>query len=298
VGIKIFKPEIYLGSTKLRADKISRMSLKTIQDKIGSNYLHVEHKKDILEMSLLVSKKTLNKEKIKPDFLIFVSQGQDDIFPSAAESLASKLGLGKNILVLTLSSGCSGFVQALIVANKLLNNKNKNGLIVCAEKYSKYISKNDIKTRILFSDAASATIVKHNNKNNFYRENYGHDGKNASSLMVKNINGSNRLKMNGQNVFLFGINNIPESIKRISKNLTIDKYLMHNASKIMIDAIVKKSSIDPKKICTSFHLTGNTVSSSIPLLINLNYRKLLNKKILMSGFGVGLSWASIVMKFI
>jgi 3-oxoacyl-[acyl-carrier-protein] synthase III len=298
MGFKIFKPSIYLGNKKLRADKIFKKSLKIISEKIGSKYLHLEDKKNILEMSFFVSKKTLIKEKIKPNFLIFVSQGQDNIFPSAAESLASKLGLNKNTLVLTLSAGCSGFVQALILSNKLLNKKNKNGLIVCAEKYSKYISKDDVKTKILFSDAASATIVQYKSKNNFYDEDYGHDGNNANSLMVKNNNGLNNLIMNGQKVFLFGINNVPESIKKISEKLTIDKYLIHNASKIMLDTIIKKTLINPKKVCTSFHITGNTVSSSIPLLINLNYKTLLNKKVLLSGFGVGLSWATIAIKWI
>ena len=66
----------------------------------------------------------------------------------------------------------------------------------------------------------------------------------------------------------------------------------------MLDSIVKKSLINPIKVYNSFHITGNTVSSSIPLLINLNYKKLLNKNILLSGFGVGLSWATIAIKWI
>ena len=64
----------------------------------------------------------------------------------------------------------------------------------------------------------------------------------------------------------------------------------------MLDSIIEKSLIDPKKVSNSFHITGNTVSSSIPLLINLSYKNLKNKNILMSGFGVGLSWATIVIK--
>ena len=100
-------------------------------------------------------------------FLIFVSQGQDDVFPSCAEKLAYQLKLDKNVLVLTISSGCSGFVQALSLANKLLNKKSNNGLIVCAEKYSKYISKQDLKTRVLFSDSASATLVQFHKKKLF-----------------------------------------------------------------------------------------------------------------------------------
>jgi 3-oxoacyl-[acyl-carrier-protein] synthase-3 len=298
VGIKIFKPSIYLGNTKLSVENISKISKRVIEDTIGSKFIHVENKKNILEMSYTAAKNALNKEKQKPNFLIFVCQGQDGTFPSSAERLAFMLGLKKNTLILTISAGCSGFVQALILANKLLNEKNKNGLIVCVEKYSKYISQNDIKTRVLFSDAASATFVQFKNKKNYHYEIFGHQGDNSDALMIKKINGMDKLIMNGQKVFLFGMNNVPYGIKKISKKIIIDKYLIHPGSKIMLDAIIKKSFINPTKVCNSFNVTGNTVSSSIPLLININYKKLLNKNVLMSGFGVGLSWATIAIKWI
>ena len=113
------------------------------------------------------------------------------------------LGLKKNTLVLTVSAGCSGFVQAIILANKLLDKKNRNGLIICAEKYSQYISQNDIKTRVLFSDAASATFVQFNTKQNYQHETFGHEGNDSDAIMTKKINGKNKLSMNGQKVFLF-----------------------------------------------------------------------------------------------
>ena len=298
MGIKIFKPSIYLGNTKIKIEKLIRVKKKIIENKIGSSIIHVENKKSILEMSYNAANKILKKEKLKVSFLIFVSQGQDDVFPSCAEKLAYQLKLDKNVLVLTISSGCSGFVQALSLANKLLNKKSNNGLIVCAEKYSKYISKQDLKTRVLFSDSASATLVQFHKKKNYFYELFGHEGSNSDSLMVKKINGEDRLQMNGQKVFLFGINNVPQGIKKISRKIKIDKYLIHPGSKIMLDNVIKKSSINPLNVCNSFHVTGNTVSTSIPLLINLNYNNLANKNVLMSGFGVGLSWATIAIKWI
>ncbi len=298
MGIKIFKPSLYLGNKKIRVQNLIKIKKNIIDDKIGSNTLHVENKKNILEMSYVAAKQTLTKYKLKPNFLIFVSQGQDDIFPSCAEKLAHRLKINKNALVLTISSGCSGFVQAVILANKLLNKEMKNGLIICAEKYSKYISEKDFKTRVLFSDAASATFVQFKNKKNFLHEIFGHEGNNGDALCVKKINKNDKLFMNGQKVFLFGINNIPDGIKKISSKFKIDKYLIHPGSKVMLDTIVKKSSLNPLKVCNSFHITGNTVSSSIPLLININYKNLINKNVLLSGFGVGLSWATIAIKWI
>ena len=141
--------------------------------------------------------KSHQKNNVKLSFLIFVSQGQDSILPSVAENLAFRLGLKNMILVLTISSGCSGFVQALSVAEKFLCSKNNAGIIVCAEKYSKYIAENDLKTKVLFSDAASATIVKFTPRKNYYLESFGYDGKNYNALKVSN----GKLEMNGQKNF-------------------------------------------------------------------------------------------------
>lgn len=296
MGIKIFRPEIYLGNKTLSTLNFSKKHKNYIKEKIGSTKIHVETKKNILEMATEAARKAIYVNKIIPSFLILVSQGQDNVLPSCAEQLATNLNLDKNILVITISSGCSGFVQSIIISNKLLEKKNQYGMIVCAEKYSKYIKNNNFKTRLLFSDAASATIIKYIKKKNILSLNYGFDGKNASSLEI--CKKRNILNMNGTNIFLFGINNIPNSIKKISSKFKIDKYLIHNGSKIMVDEIIKKSQIQKSKAFTSYHVTGNTVSSSIPLLLNINYKKFKkNQNILLSGFGVGLSWATLLLKW-
>ena len=311
MGIKIIKPEIYLGNKKISTISISNKYKSQIKNKIGSKYVHIETKKNILEMATFVAKKLLKKEKLSAEFLIFVSQGQDKIFPSAAEKLAKNLNLSKNTLVFTLSSGCSGFVQALILSDSLLKTKYKNGLIVCAEKYSKYMEKNNVKTRLLFSDAASATLVLRSNQENILGIDHGYNGSDSDSLKVDDLTGKNLLTMDGSKVFLFGISTIPESIKKLNKSNHVDKYLIHNGSKIMLDTIIKKSNIllykknlseneeiKNKNVINSFNITGNTISSSIPLLVNISYNELIGKNVLMSGFGVGLSWASILIKWI
>ena len=88
-----------------------------------------------------------------------------------------------------------------------------------------------------------------------------------------------------------------EALNVISHSSIIDKYLIHNGSKFLIDSLSKKIKNSDNKILTSFHVTGNTVSSSIPLLINLHYNKLINQNVLLSGFGVGLSWATLLIKW-
>lgn len=297
MGIKIQKPIIYLGSEKTRISEISNFSKKTIITKIGSQYIHKENNKNLLDIACLVGSKAI-KNKIKPKIIILVSQTQDKIFPSIAEQIAEKLEVDRNTLVFTLSSGCSGFVQALYLANKLLDTVKKSALIICVEKYSKYIDKNDLKTKVLFSDAGSATLVEFTKDKNLLSENFGFDGNNCHSLSVNKKKGKNFLIMDGNKVFNFGLSNIPQSIKKCSLNFKIDKYIIHPGSKYMLDSIVKKSSISKKKVLNSFNITGNTVSTSIPLIISKYYSKLKKKNIiLLSGFGVGLSWATILIKW-
>ncbi len=298
MGVKIERPSIYLGSKKINLYSIAKKYKKIISEKIGSQFIHIEKKKTILEMAYEACRKFKKKTKdIK--FLIFVSQGQDLILPSCAEELSEMLGLNKETFILTISSGCSGFVQALYVSNKLLDINNNCGLIVCVEKYSKYIQKTDLKTRVLFSDAASATIVRFTNKQNILKSNFGYDGINSSALNINKHKKNDLLYMDGNKVFMFGINNIPKSIKKITnKNLKIDKYLIHNGSKLLVEVLSNKIKDSKDKILTSFHITGNTVSSSIPLLIHTHFNKLKSKKIIISGFGVGLSWATLLIKWV
>jgi 3-oxoacyl-[acyl-carrier-protein] synthase-3 len=298
MGIKIEKPSIYLGSKKQNLSSFAKKYESVVVDKIGSKHIHIENEKNILQMAFSACKKINNFQEIS--FLIFVSQSQDKILPSCAESLSEKLKLKKNIFVFTISSGCSGFVQALHLANNLLDKNNKMGLIVCAEKYSKFISKKDFKTRVLFSDAASATLVRYSKKNNVLNTDFGYDGLNSNALEVDSRSGKNTLLMDGNKIFLFAINNVPLSIKKVTKNnkILVDKYLVHNGSKFLIDTLSKKIPNSHKKFLTSFHITGNTVSNSIPLLINLHFNKLKKKKIILSGFGVGLSWATLLIEWI
>jgi 3-oxoacyl-[acyl-carrier-protein] synthase-3 len=301
VGIKIFKPLIYLGNKEVFLKNILKNKSYDLKNKIGSERIHIETRKSILEMAINVSKKCINLYKINPKFLILVSQGQEKKLPSYAEEVAHKCQIDQNCLVLTISSGCSGFVQSIYLANKLLSKKMNQGLIICAEKYSNYIKNSDFKTKLLFSDAASATFVKYSKNKNILNSYFGFDGKDSNSLqIIKDKNNKEILNMNGNKVFLFSIKNIPKILKKIlKKHKHIKYYFIHPGSKILLDTIIKKSHIDYSKVPTSFHITGNTVSTSIPLLLKNNYNLIKKNDItLMSGFGVGLSHATILVKWV
>ena len=300
MGIEISKPFVYLGNKKIPLKKILKNKSNVIKNKIGSKNIHIEENKSVLEMGINITKKFIKHHKADPKFLILVSQGQEKRFPSFAEEMAYNCGISNDCFVFTVSSGCSGFSQSLYLANNLLSKKIDQGIIVCVEKYSNYIRNNDFKTKILFSDAASATFVRFNKKNNLLKSFHGFDGQNSNSLEVTNDKNREFLNMDGNKVFLFSIKNIPLIIKKITnKYKDINYFLIHPGSKILLDTVIEKSGINSRKVPTTFHITGNTVSTSIPLLLKDNFSKLKkNDKILISGFGVGLSHATMLLRWI
>ena len=300
MGIEISKPFVYLGNKKIPLKTILKNKSNVIKNKIGSKNIHIEENKSVLEMGVNITKKCIKHHKSDPKFLILVSQGQEKRFPSFAEEMAYNCGISNDCFVFTVSSGCSGFSQSLYLANKLLSKKIDQGIIVCVEKYSNYIRNNDFKTNVLFSDAASATFVRFSKKNNLLKSFHGFDGQNSSSLEVTNDKKREFLNMDGNKVFLFSIKNIPLIIKKITnKYKDINFFLIHPGSKNLLDTVIEKSGINSRKVPTSFHITGNTVSTSIPLLLKDNFSKLKkNDKILISGFGVGLSHATLLLRWI
>jgi 3-oxoacyl-[acyl-carrier-protein] synthase-3 len=111
--------------------------------------------------------------------------------------------------------------------------------------------------------------------------------------------------MNGSNVALFAIKRVPETIKKLLKMTNnrvnnIDKFIFHQASKYVLDNIYQKLKINKQKIFENYKFLGNTTSSSIPIALKMASSKNIlkdNSKIILCGFGVGLSWASVLLKW-
>ena len=177
-----------------------------------------------------------------------------------------------------------------------------------AEAYSKIIDKNDRNTKCLFSDAATATLVsnKGNITSGMYK--FGTNGDYFDRLIVNNTNSSSsseqpHLYMDGRAIFNFTVSTIPGEIDEICKmnhvkKSDIDYFLLHQASQFVIESIAKKTGESPEKFVNYLYKFGNTVSSSIPIAL----KELLKAetrsdtmRVVISGFGVGLSWASTIL---
>ena len=168
-----------------------------------------------------------------------------------------------------------------------------------AETYSKYIPDDDLSLRSIFGDGASATIIDEEVAAKIGHFHFGTDGGGAEKLIVRD----ERLSMDGPEIFAFSLGIAPETVKSVlAKNkLTVDDidlFVFHQANKYMLRTIQKVLELPEEKFYIDLRNTGNTVSGTIPIaLCQLNEAGRLRPgmKVLLMGFGVGLSWGATVI---
>jgi len=261
---------------------------------------------NVISLSIKSAKKIITKKnKDKIGFVLFVTQTSPFKLPSVSCLIQHKLGLPNNIFATDINMGCSGFIYALKLAESLVNiNKSKQlGLIICSDTYTKYISKNNRSCRPIFSDSSASILVGKSKNNNIGPFDFGVDGSGFSDLLLKD--NSNNIFMNGPKIALFTLKKIPFIINSFIKKNKISKekiklMALHQASKYIYEQLKKRIDINQEKFIKNFDNIGNTVSSSIPLLLEkANKEKKIKKgdTIIACGFGVGLSWGIVKIKW-
>jgi len=234
------------------------------------------------------------------DALVVVTQNPDGMgLPHTAAILQHKLGLSSEVAAFDISLGCSGFVYGLSILRGLMEQAGlKNGVLVTADPYSRVVNRDDRITSLLFGDAATATWLSDDAEWFFRQPLLETDGSGRDSLFVDE---NKELHMNGRQVFNFAAVRVPKQIDRYLKKESlqpqdIDLFCLHQGSAAIVDAISRRYSEVQERFLKDINDTGNTVSSSIPLLLE---KYVLDKdidRVLICGFGVGLSWATNVIE--
>lgn len=239
--------------------------------------------------------------------IIVVTQTPDYQLPHTAAVVQDKIGLSKSVASFDLSLGCSGFVYGLSVIQSFMQaNGMKNGILVTAEQYSKYLGEGDRSTVPIFGDGAAATWISDQPRYLLGKSEFGSDGSGASDLIIRGSGTTGEelepLHMNGRAIFNFMMTVVPENIETcLEKNglgkSEIDLWVFHQASKFMLTSLAKRLKIEQEKLVIEVADIGNTTSSTIP--IALARTAFVSdgeaKNLFISGFGVGLSWASAVL---
>lgn len=256
------------------------------------------------------------------DVLLFMSQTADYRIPATAPILQHRLGLSIDTLCLDLSLGCSGFVFALSAAFAYASlDSVKRVLLLDGETFSKIVNKRDKVDWPLYGDGATATLIE---KGDFGESTFilKSDGSGKDAVIIRdgmrkkvtpescldkveedgNIRTGLEVFMDGMAVFNFAMKRVPKGIKEILEvtDTTMDEIdwlVFHQANKFMTDFFVKKLKFDPAKVPYCIQKYGNTSSTSIPLTIvsELHDKMKAGDRIVMSGFGAGLSWGTAML---
>lgn len=275
-----------------------------IADKIG--FCHVARKDAgdetsdlcVKAFAALLAKQPLKVEDV--DCIIVCTQNPDgNGLPHTAAVVHAKLGVGPGAAAFDISLGCSGYVYGLSVIQSFMqNNGFKNGLFFTSDPYSKILDQTDYDTELLFGDAATVTYLSERPMYRPLKFRFATNGSLRHSIQVNPE--TRKLSMLGGNVFKFTMTVVPDQIHAcLSDNgLTlddIDLFLLHQGSKFIVDNMSRKLGIPSERAPFEARDLGNTVSSTIPLMLE---RRLSNppRRILLSGFGVGLSWATTVLE--
>jgi 3-oxoacyl-[acyl-carrier-protein] synthase-3 len=234
------------------------------------------------------------------DCIVVCTQNPDGKgLPHTSAIVHRKLGLKDDVASFDISLGCSGYVYGLSVIISFMSlNGFGNGLLFTADPYSKILNSADRNTELLFGDAATCTWISGNPVFGMLKSRFATSGSGWDAIMIDEA--SEFLSMKGKDVFLFSMKKVPLQIEQCleDNSLTkpdIDLFILHQGSKYIVDNLMKQLQIPAEKVPFHARGYGNTISSSIPLVLK-DMLESKNNLILLSGFGVGLSWATTVLK--
>lgn len=233
------------------------------------------------------------------EFLCVCTQNGDYQLPQTSAILQSKLGIPKKCAAFDISLGCSGYVYSLHIAKSFMESCGlKKGLLFTSDPYSEIIDPNDKNTDLLFGDGATVTLLTDDPTFVLGDGVFETDGKMFEHLIKRD---NDRLVMNGRGIFNFAMLNVPVIVDKCLetnglKKKDIHLFLLHQASKYIIDNLCKRMKLDIRKVPFVVEDYGNTVSSSIPILLMKYLNKYDKKNILICGFGVGLSAAASILR--
>lgn len=304
--------------------------IKEVVDKIGvKERRFADENTCSSDLCFAAAEKLLNGMHIdrdEIDLLIFISQTPDYRMPATSVLLQERLKLSTSTITFDINLGCSAFLYGLTVAYSMITaGGNRKALILDGETRSKVYSQKDRKTGFLFGDGGVAALIEKGEKFGKSWFSLNSDGSRESLIKIPaggyrkmsscetvtekvvdeygNIRSEEQGYMNGADVFNFVIREVPRDFNRLLEysgtNVNmIDHFIFHQANSYINGFLAKKLKLPENKIPSTIEKFGNTSSVSIPLTIvsELANELSLHKRLLLSGFGVGLTWGTAVIE--
>tara|TARA_B110000046_G_scaffold34000_1_gene36629 strand:+ start:225 stop:1220 length:996 start_codon:yes stop_codon:yes gene_type:complete len=313
---KIIGTKITGIATVLPANKEDNLELKNLNSRqkeelikhTGIRFRHVAKEKE--QSGKVLIKSGIDKllhmlkwDKSSVDILIVVTQTAQSPIPSLACQIHGEMNFPTVTLAYDINSGCSGFVYGLHTASQLLaslDQEGKRAILCCGDVSTSLTEEGDMSVKPIFSDAVSAIGIEgcKNRESFFNLETFG-KGQNAIS-MQKSATGD-WMRMDGVDVFNYAVKYVPNNIKTLLERYSNERntpkmYVLHQANLLINNSIMKAIVAEKSEVPNSLYEYGNTASASIPLTLSLNWKFENSVWVVLSGFGVGFSIASALVR--
>ncbi len=274
------------------------------------------------DLGFFAAKDALSSARIKPDevdLIICSTYTPDMSFPSTACIIQDKLQ-AKNAGAFDLQAACSGFVYGLITsAQFIITGMCTTILLVASDVNSSIVDSEDYKVSTLFGDGAGAVVISRVPKGQgFLSHHFGSDGS-GGHLFYRPAGGSrlpashetvnkrlHYIQMDGQSLFRFGVETLVRSSLNVLEQANLDTedvdlFIPHQANLRIIKSGIQRLNIPLDKTFINVQKYGNTASATIPIALDESIKTGRLRKgdvVLLTGFGAGLTWASVLMKWI
>ena len=288
---------------------------------IKSRHIVADHEatSDMAYEASIKALKATGKSASDIDFILVATSTPDHFLPTTACLLQSRLKT-RHVMAFDLLAACSGFLYALVVADQFIKTGlHRNILVVGADVISRLLHFKDRQTSILFGDGAGAVILSRasSEDSQILNHHVASDG-DLSELLILPAGGSrlpithevlekekHHLRMHGRDIFKNAVRSMTESCTKVLKqaNLSISDihwFIPHQANIRIIESVAKQLTFPMEKVITNIDRTGNTSAGSIPIALDeavLKNQIQRGQRVLMTTFGGGLTYGSLLMKF-
>ena len=259
---------------------------------------------DTSHMSFEAAKEAMANANISGedlDLIIVATVTPDQTFPSVSSMLQHQLGAHK-AAAMDISAACAGFIYGLITAKQFIDTGAfKHVLVIGTEKLSKITDWNDRNTAVLFGDGSGAAVLGNVSDNRgILSFELGADGSGGEHIKHDEF-----LRMNGREVFKFAVRQMGESSLSVVekaglKKEDVDFLIPHQANIRIMEAARQRLDLPSEKMSRTVEYYGNTSSASIPLSLvhELDNGKINDGDVIvLVGFGAGLVWGAVAMRW-
>lgn len=282
-----------------------------IRERTGIARRHVVEQDTTVSMAVKAAERALENADMDPeelDLILVSTVSPNQVLPSTACEVQRQIGASRAICF-DINAACSGFLFALDTAQAYIHSKMaKKALIIGAETLSHLVDWGDRSTAILFGDGAGAVVLEavpgHLPALVMHSDGSKGDVLSCESRFEPGC-GSSYIQMNGQEVFRFAVKQVPLCIRELlaqcgCREEEVDLFFLHQANRRIVEGVAKRLGIPKERFPMNLEEYGNTSSASIPILLDeWNRKGALHRgmKLVLAGFGAGLSWGATYMEW-